>query len=160
MHLMLFSDRSEPVEQALRAYVARVATGLGLGPESWFCELSDVRGAYVALARRLPSVPDRDVALLWDDHAGWSLATETGSPGDLKVMARLGEDPAPPPETVVTFVDDLFNGRRTVPDPARASARGRVGSAAGPASAGSGRVPVVPVPDPAAPVVRSDADVP
>lgn len=96
---------------ALRAYLARVATGLGLGPESWFCEFTDVRTAYVALAGRLPVAPDRDAALLWDDRHGWSVAIETGSAEDLIVLAWYGPDLLPAPEDVVAFVQRLLRGR-------------------------------------------------
>jgi Family of unknown function (DUF6292) len=107
---MLFWDRPERVELALRAYVARVATGLNLGPESWFCEFTDVCTAYVALAGRLPAAPDRDAALLWDHRYGWSVAIESGSADDLMVLAWFGADHLPPPDDVVAFVRRLLRG--------------------------------------------------
>lgn len=108
---MLFRDRHELFEQALHAYVTRVATGLGLGPESWFCEFNDTGTAYVALAGRLAVAPDRDAALIWDDRHGWSVAIETGSPDDLAVLAWFGADLLPAPEDVVAFVKHLLEGQ-------------------------------------------------
>jgi hypothetical protein len=108
---MSYWDGHELFGQGLRGYVARVASGLGLGAESWFCEFDDVRTAYVALADRLPVAPTRDAALLWDDRHGWSVAIETGSAEDLMVLAWFGADAVPAPEDVVAFVKHLLAGQ-------------------------------------------------
>lgn len=179
----MFWNRNELTEQALHAYVTRVATGLGLGPESWFCEFTDVRAAYLALAGRLPEAPDRDAALVWDDRLGWSVAIETGSAEDLLVLAWFGADPLPAPEDVVAFVKHLLNGQPagqpTPPTPVRdvpvsqglgayldspvrapASAPDRAAQAADQESVESDPAPAGPVPDRRVPVVRTAADLP
>jgi hypothetical protein len=91
---------------ALRGYLATVATGLGVGLESCTIDIDAPVSAYLAVDHKAAAYPDRDVALLWDEVGGWSLAVETHSGEDLIVLADLGADEvAPPAERVVAFVD-------------------------------------------------------
>ena len=61
----------------LRRYVRLVAEALGLSGEEWTVLLDNPVTVYLAIEQRLPACPDRDVALLWHEHHGWSLALET-----------------------------------------------------------------------------------
>jgi hypothetical protein len=91
---------------ALRAYLATVASGLGIGLESCTLDADAPVSAYLAVDHKVAAYPDRDVALLWDERGGWSLAVETHSGEDLIVLADLGaDDVAPPAERVVAFVE-------------------------------------------------------
>src|ERR1700755_923266 len=56
-------DDLEQAQRGLRQYVAEVATGMGVGVASTWCELADQGSAYLALDQRLPGRADRDVAL-------------------------------------------------------------------------------------------------
>lgn len=107
------------IEQRLRAYVSAVSGALGVGWASCALDLGSPRSAYVALDRRLPSHPDRDLALLWDERQGWTAAVETHSGEDLIQVDRMGGRIVPPPAEVVRFAAGL--GRR----PRRARARSR-----------------------------------
>ncbi len=50
--------------------------------DAFYAQLEPTAGAYIALDRRLPDHPDQDVALVWDERYGWSLALETNSSED------------------------------------------------------------------------------
>lgn len=103
-------DYDERAEWGLRRYVCRIATTLGLGPESVCCELAGSPNGYLALDGRLPGYPDRDVALIWDDVHGWGLACEGESDRDLVMVCYLGEDVLPEPARVVTFARAALAG--------------------------------------------------
>ncbi|WP_410599668.1 DUF6292 family protein [Amycolatopsis sp. lyj-90] len=55
---------------------------LGMHGDAFYAQLEPTAGAYIALDRRLPDHPDQDVALVWDERYGWSLALETNSSED------------------------------------------------------------------------------
>ncbi|HEY4460536.1 MAG TPA: DUF6292 family protein [Pseudonocardiaceae bacterium] len=91
---------------ALRGYLATVASGLGIGLESCTIDIDAPMSAYLAMDHKVAAYPDRDVALLWDERGGWSLAVETHSGEDLIVLADLHADEVrPPAERVVAFVE-------------------------------------------------------
>ncbi|HEY0498638.1 MAG TPA: DUF6292 family protein [Kutzneria sp.] len=95
----------------LRAYVAEVATALGVGPESTMVDATAPASAYLALDGSAPSFPDRDLALLWDERTGWSAVAETHSGDDL-VLGR--PDPVhgvrPEPAVLTRFVRAVLAG--------------------------------------------------
>ncbi|MGX7827967.1 DUF6292 family protein [Actinokineospora sp. 24-640] len=105
------------LEQGLRGYLAAVGARLGVGLESCAVDLGPPLSAYLALDHRLPGHPDRDTALLWDERHGWSAAVETHSGEDLIVVAYLGPDPVPHPDTVARFVTALRGGHRGRTEP-------------------------------------------
>lgn len=92
----------------LRSYVRLVSHALGLHGECSYVQAEEPLSAYVALDGRLSRFPDRDVALLWDEHHGWSAAIETHSGEDLVTVAYLGENLLPAPETVAAWTRKLF----------------------------------------------------
>jgi hypothetical protein len=93
----------------LHRYVNAVAAQWRIGPEFCVVDPEEPAWAYVALAWRLPRYPGRDVALLWDERTGWSLAVETNSGEDLIVVAGVGDSTVlPPPAGVRRFVDHLI----------------------------------------------------
>ncbi|WP_425480777.1 DUF6292 family protein [Sciscionella sediminilitoris] len=100
------------LEPALHGYIARIATELGVGAEATLCELSDRASAYIALSERCSAYPDQDLALLWDQQCGWSLATEPHPGGALNVLAYHGHSLVPEPGELVTFVYPLSSRKR------------------------------------------------
>lgn len=72
---------------------------------------SDVRPpatAYLPLSQRSPECPDRDLLLVWGEQDGWLIAADTAPP---IVLAYLGQDILPGPDTVRRFVADMVAGR-------------------------------------------------
>jgi hypothetical protein len=110
-----------PAIRSLRDYLGEVAGLLGIGLESCVIDHDRPVSAYLALDARLPHYPDRDVALLWDECHGWSIAIEAHSGEDLIVLRYLGgATVVPEPRRVAQFLaavraDDHRLGR---PDPA------------------------------------------
>jgi uncharacterized protein DUF6292 len=93
--------------RVLSRYVHQVAEGLGVGPESTWCETGDQPTAYVALEHHRGR---QDVALVWDESHGWAAAVETHSGEDMLVLAYFGLDPVPPPADVVAFTKRVLAG--------------------------------------------------
>jgi ethanolamine utilization microcompartment shell protein EutL len=90
----------------LRGYLATVASGLGVGLESSTLDIDAPVSAYLAVDHKAAAYPERDVALLWDERGGWSIAVETHSGEDLIVLAAMdAAEVAPPADDVVAFVE-------------------------------------------------------
>ncbi len=122
------ADTDEVYHSGLRGYVADVAALLGVGLESAAIDPGRPESSvYLALDGRLDNFPDRDVALLWDDQRGWSLAIETHSGEDLIVLAYLGGELLPPPGRVARFARALLAGGHSLgqPVPPRLPCQGR-----------------------------------
>ncbi len=120
-------DMADPFQRALRGYLAAVAEQFGVGLEACALDLDVPVSAYLALDRRLPGFPDRDLALLWDEVNGWAAAVETHSGEDLIVVSYLDSATVtPPPRLVARFVSELRAGRRRLgrPDPPALRAAG------------------------------------
>jgi uncharacterized protein DUF6292 len=113
---MVELDFDDTVTRGLHRYVRLVSHSVGLRGEGSYVQADEVAHAYIALDGSLPSFPDHDVALLWDEATGWSAAVERHSGGELTVVARLAGDVRPPPETVAEWVRGLFQQR---PAPSR-----------------------------------------
>lgn len=126
---MLELDFDDSVARGLRRYVQLVSRSVGLRGECSYTQADEVAHAYIALDGSLPSFPDHDVALLWDEAHGWSAAVEHRSGGDPQVVARLAGDVLPAPEAVATWVRSLFRQHRTVEgaDPKAQHPRPRTG---------------------------------
>jgi uncharacterized protein DUF6292 len=104
---MMELDFDDSVVRGLRRYVRLVSRALGLPGEGSFMT-DEPLSAYIALNGRLARYPDRDVALLWEETRGWSAAVESRGGVDLLVVAHLGQDVSPPPESVAAWVRGLF----------------------------------------------------
>lgn len=96
--------------RVLRGYMQRVAAGLGVEPESTWCEVDSPANAYIALEERAPHRRQHDMALVWDEQHGWAAAVETHSGEDLMVLAYFGEDSLPAPAEVVAFTKLVLAG--------------------------------------------------
>ncbi|NUT53280.1 MAG: hypothetical protein HOV94_39245 [Saccharothrix sp.] len=92
----------------LLAYVSEVTRAIGLSGECSCVQSDGSRlGAYLAVDGHLPGFPDRDVALLWDERRGWSVAVESDSAEPPFVLAALRGPVTPEPATVARWVDSL-----------------------------------------------------
>lgn len=101
-----FDDDDEV--RALLAYVSEVTHALGFNGECSCVQADGTRlGAYLALDGHLPGFADRDVALLWDEESGWSVAVETDSAEPPFVLARLRGPVWPEPAVVARWVAEL-----------------------------------------------------
>lgn len=97
----------------LRDYVHRVSVAIGVGWESCAVDTSSPATGYIAVDWRLPGHADRDVAVLWDETQGWSVAIETHSGEDLIVVALLGGSLTPAPSVVAGFLAKVREGALT-----------------------------------------------
>ncbi|XVV07949.1 DUF6292 family protein [Actinosynnema sp. CA-248983] len=118
-------DFDDTTARRLRRYVDQVAAALGLGGDCACVDAGPPANAYVALEGRIPSFPDWDVALLWDEEFGWSGAIETTA--DEVVLAYMGGHTVPPPEEVARFATDLLLDRHPG-DPRAIRPAGSVGA--------------------------------
>jgi hypothetical protein len=105
---MMQLDFDDTVLLGLHGYVRSVCRALGLRGECSYVQGDAPVSAYIALDERLRRFPDHDVALVWDEHHGWSAAIETHSGDELPVVATLGRDLLPAPETVAAWARNLF----------------------------------------------------
>jgi hypothetical protein len=108
MDIHLELDFDDTAHREVHEYVQRVTRALGLRGESSYVQTDEVASAYIALDGRLPSHPDRDVALLWDERDGWAAAVEEHSGDPLRAIAHLGDEVRPAPGAVARAVRDLF----------------------------------------------------
>jgi hypothetical protein len=90
--------------RGLNGYVSAVAARLGVGWESCTVDAGLPASAYIALDARVPGFGDRDVALLWTEGPGWSVAVEANRGAELLVLGCLAADPVPAPDVVAAFV--------------------------------------------------------
>lgn len=95
------------VGRGFERYVQLVAVAVGVGIEHWCCRREHPLEAYIALDRTLPRFPGREIALLWEETCGWSLAVETRSGEDLIVLGYMGIHTVPTPTAVAAFAARL-----------------------------------------------------
>ncbi|MFD1150045.1 DUF6292 family protein [Saccharothrix hoggarensis] len=105
-------DFDDALVWGLQGYVRRVTVELGLTGESSCVQAEPTATLYLALDGRLRGFPDRDVALVWDEECGWSVAVETHSGEDLIIVAYFGADLLPTPQAVARWVRRLLRGER------------------------------------------------
>jgi hypothetical protein len=111
---MLELDFDDSVARGLHRYVRLVTSSVGLRGDCSYVQVDEVAHAYVALDGSLPSFPDDDVALLWDEANGWAAAVEQRSDREPRVVARFPGDVLPTPEAVAVWVRRLFQQHHTV----------------------------------------------
>ncbi|MGW4484923.1 DUF6292 family protein [Amycolatopsis sp. NPDC004368] len=116
------------LRRALVGYVRAVAEAVGVSVEGTSCEVADTVTAYVALSRRSPRYPGRDLMLLWNSRTGWTLSVETAPAEPPLVVSLLGGDVVPEPALVARFVAEVVsapdNGAWTTPPSRAATDRG------------------------------------
>ena len=90
-------------------YVGAVAEAVGVGVESVTVDQDGPVSAYIAVDARSAVCPQEPLALLWQENAGWSVATESGA--CLNRVARLlGEGTHPDPSLVRGFLRSVAEG--------------------------------------------------
>lgn len=94
----------------LRRYVADVAAELGLAAECSGTDPGPPATAHLAVDGNLPSFPDRDLSLLWDEEYGWAAAVETRSGEAPVVISYLGGDVLAAKGDVAAFLTALRGG--------------------------------------------------
>jgi hypothetical protein len=94
--------------RGLHRYVQLVAEELGCSGDAFCVQTESPLSAYLPMEQRLPRHPNRDLALLWDEHNGWCLAMETASGEDLLVVAYHGNSLLPRPKVVARFAEGLI----------------------------------------------------
>jgi hypothetical protein len=100
-------DLGDTPTRGLRRYVRAVAAGLGLAGQCWHVDPGPPATAGLAVDATLPSFPDRDFALLWDEEYGWAAAVRAGHDEPPVVITYLGGDVLPGAAEVVAFVAAL-----------------------------------------------------
>lgn len=105
-------DGVRELSLGLAGYLRAVAKAVGVPSEGTTCEVTDTATAYLALTRRWPARPGRDLMLVWTARTGWILSVETNPQEKPIVVSRLGGiDPVPAPEAVAQFVTDALTRR-------------------------------------------------
>ncbi|SEF20589.1 hypothetical protein SAMN05421837_101426 [Amycolatopsis pretoriensis] len=108
-------------EIGLAGYLRVVSEAVGVLPGGLGRDF-DPPAAYLALSRRSPRDPERDLLLVWSADAGWELVLEHPELGPGETLARFGDPLVPEPADVAGFVDDVLAGRRRGGRPASGSA--------------------------------------
>jgi hypothetical protein len=103
-----YEDFDDAVWLSLRRYVEQVIAALGLSGESFYVQAEPPASAYLAVDGRLPGFPDDDVALLWSETSGWSVAVEAGDGLQVLVLHHLRGGTRPSPHAVARWLGELL----------------------------------------------------
>ena len=101
-------DAASASAYGLGRYLSLVADALDLTGDAYCLDLGPPVAAYLALDWRLPGLPARDAALLWDEYNGWAGGLETTGAGAIAVLSYLGGDVLPSPRVVARCAQELF----------------------------------------------------
>ncbi|MFD4638124.1 DUF6292 family protein [Lentzea sp. NPDC058436] len=102
-----FHFDSDDTARQLRQYVDDVLEAAGLSGNGFVDHADGSRSAYVAVDGRVAEFPGHDVALLWDQDDGWSVAAENPADGSLVVIDRL-TGPRQSPAAVAQWVRSVL----------------------------------------------------
>ncbi|CAM3307919.1 DUF6292 domain-containing protein [Kibdelosporangium persicum] len=107
----LDEDSTWELSLGLAGYLRAVAKRIGVPAEGTTFEISDTATAYLALTRRSPAWPARDLMLVWSERTGWIVSVET-EPHEAPVVIACfgGTDPLPAPDAVARFVAEALTG--------------------------------------------------
>ncbi len=94
----------------LHRYVRAVAVELGLAGQCRRANPGPPATAYLALDGTVPTFPDRDLALLWDEEYGWAAAVRTCPADPPVVITYRGGDVLPPAPDVAAYVAAVRRG--------------------------------------------------
>jgi hypothetical protein len=108
-------DDTHLLAHALNDYVLAVAEAVGVPHEGTTYEVTDTVTAYLALARRKPEYPGRDLMLIWSEWQGWVVAVETEPTEPPVMLACFGSDTVPHPKAVARFVTESIGRKRRGP---------------------------------------------
>jgi hypothetical protein len=99
-------DSYGPAAWGLRRYLRLVAEAVGLDTCASSWDLNRPVSVYLPLDGRTPELPGTDLAMVWSEHEGWSVAVENGT--RLQNVAWLSGDVLPQPAVVAAFVTDFL----------------------------------------------------
>lgn len=95
----------------LDGYLRAVAMAVHVPVAAAWSDTHPPATAYLPLPHRSPERPDRDLLLVWGERDGWLIAADTTLTEPPLVLAYLGQDILPTPDTVRRFVTDMTAGR-------------------------------------------------
>jgi hypothetical protein len=95
----------------LDGYLRAVAAAVDVPVEAAWSDTHPPATAYLPLPHRSPERPDHDLLLVWGERDGWLAAADTAPTEPPIVLAYLGQDVLPAPDTVRRFVADMTAGR-------------------------------------------------
>lgn len=98
--------------RGLREYFRLVAEACGSG-EAFSVRLERPLAGYIPLEERVADFPEFDVALVWDERAGWRSMLEPAANDDLMMLSCLDTSVCPPPAEVAEFAADPGAGAGT-----------------------------------------------
>lgn len=101
------TETDNALASGLAGYIRAVARTAGIDVEGTSSEVTDTATAYLALERRSSAIPDRDLMLAWSERDGWRIEVETEPDEAPNILAYLGDDILPSPQTVAQFVTNL-----------------------------------------------------
>ncbi|QQQ79096.1 hypothetical protein IOD16_12080 [Saccharothrix sp. 6-C] len=96
--------------RGLQRYVRAVAVEVGSASGCWRADPGPPATAYLPVHGNLPSFPDRDLALLWDEEYGWAAAVRPRPAEAPVVITYRGGDVLPPAPEVAAYVAALRRG--------------------------------------------------
>lgn len=105
-----FHFDSDDTARRLRRYVDDVLDAAGLSGYGYLDHADGSWNAYVAVDGRVPGFSDHDVALLWAQDEGWSVAAENPADGSLVVIDRLA-GPRQSPAAVARWIRSVLRRR-------------------------------------------------
>jgi hypothetical protein len=103
-------DSDSKAAHGLRRYVRLVAEAIGIGAEASTIQFDHPVSVYLALDRCFTEPTEHDLALLWHERHGWSLAAEVNGETDLHVLGYLAFGVLPSPRAVAGYVDRACRG--------------------------------------------------
>lgn len=110
-------------EVGLAGYLRAVSEVVGVLPGGTARDF-EPPAVYLALSRKCPRHPTRDLLLAWSAASGWEVLLEHGELRSAESLARFGDPLVPTPAAVARFVDEVVTGERTGGDAARGASAG------------------------------------
>lgn len=105
-------DPNDQAATGLKMYIHEIAKELG--NETWGTECDvDFKPAMAVIFLRssVPTLPDRELLLTWDEVNGWAIRVTLDDTGDTTALAYLHHDILATPVEVRTFLRDAKSGR-------------------------------------------------
>ncbi|MCR6488941.1 DUF6292 family protein [Amycolatopsis sp. OK19-0408] len=110
-------------EVGLAGYLRAVSEVVGVLPGGTARDF-DPPAAYLALSRKSPRHPGRDLLLVWSAADGWEVLLEHSEQRSAESLARFGDPLVPAPVSVAQFVDEVVTGERAGGSPSRGASGG------------------------------------
>ena len=96
----------------LEGYIAAVIDVLGEVVVTADCEAdTELATAIIIVTSRIPSLPDNELLLSWDEINGWALRVKIDDDGDTIAFAYAAREILPSPADVQLFLTDAVHGK-------------------------------------------------